>query len=598
MRRNASQFLLLFLFTLSFQLNVSSQDFPKGHTPKFYTDQVLDELKKADSLWVNKQVEESVEVYQEILKNCEQSHNEKCKQAAAKSNLKLAFLYLEQDIFEDALYYANQSISFASRQSNQCLAAESYLARSEVRIRMIENFLQIGNFEDAYKNEKSLIGLAEKDVKKAKELSDSAIDKHREHLILPINILLNYGKVKKHQGLYREAEMWMMKAKQILTESIEIQSDKYFVDLELAKIYCEMNRPDDAIHLCEGFYNRGDTTDVAQFLMINQILADANDKAQNFQRSSHFYKKAMLLDNQLNDRNTKESLHHIAIRKKLAQTNKKYKQVVSEQDSSVESLDLLQNTLTVVIIAFLLLFIIFLSFFSKQKANAQKFKYQLLKNQQDAEISAVNALLDGREDEREKIGRFLHDQVAALLNSANIHLEVLGTELDQEYLMLTKAQDMIDEVSDQVRNLSHDLLSDLLVKFGLAIALDDLCNRLTTPKIKFSFISPKGEEKKRYELSLENKLYSIAQELSNNIIKHSQANTAFISLNEINGRLVLRVKDNGIGFPESKRKELSGTGLHQIRIRLRSLGGEMKISRDDGFTVVSLYVPLKIAERN
>lgn len=588
-------FLCLCIF--SFNLCLYSQDFPKGSNQDFYTNQVASELQKANHLWENKEIEKAVQLYQKIIENCELSKNKKCKQAVSQANLKLTSLYLEQGILEDALQYASESVRFAEQQDSVCLTASAYLARSHVHLASTEKLLQVGNFEEAYKNEQLLINEAEKDIIRAKQMVDSLPSKHLNHINLPIHILINYGKIKKHQGEYRDAESWLMKAKKQLNERDSELSNKYLADLDLAKVYCKMNRPNDAIRLCQGFLNRGDTTHTAKFLTINNVLADAYERKQSFELSTYHLKKAMLLQNKRVDENTQERLHGITIRKELKRTNEKHKSLVKEKESKVEFLGLLRTVLTVISIAFLTLIIIFLYIFSKNKTRAQKLEYQLLKNQQDAEINAINALLDGREEEREKIGRFLHDQVASLLNSANIHLEVLGTELDKEYLMLTKSQDMIDEVADQIRSLSHNLLSDLLIKFGLAIALDDLCNRLTTPKIKFSFIASKSEEKKRYELSLENKFYNIAQELANNIIKHSQANTAFISLNEIHDRLVLRVKDNGIGFSESKLNE-AGTGLHQIRIRLRSIGGEMKISREDGFTIVSLYVPLKIANRN
>lgn len=589
--------LQLFLFFLFLSPFTYTQDSPNRQDRKFYTDQVFLELKKANSLWDNNQVEKAVRLYQRIIGNCEHSYSKKCKQAVSQAHLKLASLYLKQGILEDALHYAGESIRFAEQQDSTCLTADAYLTRSNVYLSTVENFLQIGNFEEAYKNEKSLIKLAELDIKRAQKMMDSIPSKHFNHMTLPVKVLINYGKIKKHQEEYRDAESWLFKAKALLENRTDSYVDKHMADLDLAKVYCKMNRPQDAIMLCEGFYNRGDTLNIAKFLIINQILADGYGRKQEYQRSAKHYRKAMTLKNKLVDIKTKEHLHGITIQKELIKTNAKHQTVLNERDAKTKFSNLLKNVLIVVLIAFLLLLILFLYIFSKNKTKGQNLEYQLLKNQQEAEISAVNALLDGREEERENIGRFLHDQIAALLNSANIHLEVLGTELDHEYLMLTKAQNMIDEVADQVRSLSHNLLSDLLIKFGLAIALDDLCNRLTTPKIKFSFIAPKQNQKKRYELSLENKLYSIAQELSNNIIKHSQASAAFISLNEIHDRLVLRVKDNGIGFSESKVNE-SGTGLHQIRIRLRSLGGEMEISREDGLTIVSLYIPLKIAERN
>ena len=121
-----------------------------------------------------------------------------------------------------------------------------------------------------------------------------------------------------------------------------------------------------------------------------------------------------------------------------------------------------------------------------------------------------------------------------------------------------------------------------------------MCDRLSTPLLEFTF-STNIEKGKRYKKGIEDRMYSIAQELTNNIIKHSEAKEAFVILNETDDVLVMKVQDNGIGFTENDL-ENGGTGLKQIGLRIKSLGGNLSINTN-GVTSVNITFPLHIAEK-
>jgi two-component system sensor histidine kinase UhpB len=83
-------------------------------------------------------------------------------------------------------------------------------------------------------------------------------------------------------------------------------------------------------------------------------------------------------------------------------------------------------------------------------------------------------------------------------------------------------------------------------------------------------------------------IYRIAQEALTNAMRHSNASRVDVSLEQENGEMVLRVKDDGQGLPE---QVIEGGGLAGMRERAMLIGGELKLdSAADGGVEVRLRV--------
>lgn len=87
-------------------------------------------------------------------------------------------------------------------------------------------------------------------------------------------------------------------------------------------------------------------------------------------------------------------------------------------------------------------------------------------------------------------------------------------------------------------------------------------------------------------------LYRIAQEATNNALKHSQAREILIGLRRSRGHVTLRVSDDGRGLPHAKS---AGMGLHVMRHRASVIGAELTIDTtpDKGTTIICRW-PEKI----
>ena len=225
---------------------------------------------------------------------------------------------------------------------------------------------------------------------------------------------------------------------------------------------------------------------------------------------------------------------------------------------------------------------------SKQELLQQQ---KLEKIRTEAQIRILNATLDGKETERKQIAETLHDNVSALLSSANLHLQAckkifkgpIPVEVD-------KSQDIIHEASQKIRDLSHTLVSSILLKFGLAYAIKDMAEKYSNSQLEILY---ETQNIQRYDQDFEIKLHNIIQELINNTLKHSEATTASILLVENDEKLLLSIKDNGKGFDKLQVPKKDGLGINQIDARIHMMKGKFDIkSENNKGTLVTIELPV------
>lgn len=209
--------------------------------------------------------------------------------------------------------------------------------------------------------------------------------------------------------------------------------------------------------------------------------------------------------------------------------------------------------------------------------------------QQKIQLNIINAGIDGQENERKKIASFLHDNINSLLSSVGLHLNAFSAQNDIKSEELLKAKSILEDAHDRLRDMSHELIPALLVRFGLVYALEDLCEKNSNSVLQFKFTSS-VETTKRYNEKFEIKLYFIVSELFSNIIKHSGAKKAQISLHEKNNKLIIIVHDDGKGFNTEKLNQ-EGFGLNRIKARIKKLKGSFSlISRPNESTGTSIKI--------
>jgi signal transduction histidine kinase len=145
-------------------------------------------------------------------------------------------------------------------------------------------------------------------------------------------------------------------------------------------------------------------------------------------------------------------------------------------------------------------------------------------------------------------------------------------------------------VSRATREISHGLHPSQLEHLGLAVSVNKLCRDMNAGgKLTVRFSSHNFPEQIPSAVAV--CLYRVVQESLRNVATHSRATTASIELRAEDGRIRLRISDNGVGFVYGRQP--SGLGLISMRERVRAIGGSLEIASSPGAgTQIEVNVPL------
>ena len=208
------------------------------------------------------------------------------------------------------------------------------------------------------------------------------------------------------------------------------------------------------------------------------------------------------------------------------------------------------------------------------------------------EYENVNAMLEGQESERLRLARELHDGIGPILSTIKLHLDSISSELQkvpkQTQNKLTAIGELLQEVTDDLRNISHSLMPGTLVDLGLVPALSNLCQKANdSGSIYVNFYHTGIQD--RLDENLELGIFRITQELLNNAFKHAKAKLINIQLIRHAESILLMVEDDGIGFDKNNLEELieNGIGLRNIQTRTEALEGRFSIDTHLGDGVLT-----------
>lgn len=189
-------------------------------------------------------------------------------------------------------------------------------------------------------------------------------------------------------------------------------------------------------------------------------------------------------------------------------------------------------------------------------------------------------LINAQEAERRQVSHELHDdlnQRVAMLSVAISQLKrTLPVPEDEIIRRLNDLYDQTNDLSNDIRQLSHQLHPATLEHLGLADALSAYTDDFERETgISTSFAARLRSEKIAFEVSV--CLYRIALEALRNIARHSQAKSCSVLLEEQEQVLTLKVVDSGIGFDVETARRGSGLGLISAAERVHLLEGSFEV---------------------
>ena len=217
------------------------------------------------------------------------------------------------------------------------------------------------------------------------------------------------------------------------------------------------------------------------------------------------------------------------------------------------------------------------------------------------ELSAL--LLQMRDQEARRLARDLHDSVGQLLAATKMNIATVKSESEKLSPNAARAvrdnERMVDQILAEIRTISHLLHPPLLDEAGIRSALGWFVEEFSQRSgIEVSLDI--AESFDRLGPERETAIFRVVQECLSNIHRHSGSKTAAIDVWRENERVVVTVRDSGVGIPAEKLElnalGRSGVGFRGMAERLRYLGGSLEIQSDGKGTRVIAQLPFIATE--
>ncbi len=353
----------------------------------------------------------------------------------------------------------------------------------------------------------------------------------------------------------------------------------------LAQVYHKLNQESNALHYireAEKIANEVGTR--ANLKEIYLARAGIEQHAGNHELAGHYFSRAITISDSLFTSETSEKVAEVEAR---YQNEKKQKEIVQlEKEKQVQSFSIRQksalNYILIASVAAMLLvgFLGYRNFVQRQRLKQQRIN----ELEKDRHLVAVDSLLKGQEEERSRLAKDLHDGLGGLLSGVKFSLSNMKDNLmvtPDNMAVFERSLDMIDTSIKELRRVAHNMMPEMLTKFGLDEALKDYCNTVNATNLLAVKYQSLGMEN-RLDKANEIIVYRIVQELLNNILKHAVASEVFVQLIRENDRLNIVVEDNGKGFDTALLETSKGAGWVNIRSRVEYLKGQLDVHSEQG----------------
>jgi PAS domain S-box-containing protein len=202
-------------------------------------------------------------------------------------------------------------------------------------------------------------------------------------------------------------------------------------------------------------------------------------------------------------------------------------------------------------------------------------------------------LIVRQEVERQRIARELHDDIGQGIALLKVDIDLMATGVDSEQTraQLYKLSSRVGEIATDLHDVSYELHPSRLRAIGLVSALQSLCRDTSVQRsVRVTFTQGVVPPSVDADVSL--CLYRIAQESLHNVVRHSQARDARVTIASDDGFVSLQIADSGIGF-DPRHVAHAGLGLHSMRERVAILNGQLSIDAAQGSgTQIMVRIPL------
>lgn len=373
------------------------------------------------------------------------------------------------------------------------------------------------------------------------------------------------------------------KALEYLTKALEghrkysNKKDLAFVQIHLSKIYDKIGRKEkipDA--LLEAKQIAQEIGAAKESMEASELLATYYTSINDYRRAFNAFRDYSEIRDTLFSQDKMKAIKDFQF---LYETEKKEQQILLQQ-AKIRQRNIL------LIAAVVLLFVVAGAIYLYQNRRKIKVEARLQRE-------ATQQVLQAEERERRRIATDLHDGVGQMLSAALLHLNhcVESTEENSDARRTTeKALSLLSESYDEMRNISHQMMPNALIKTGLVSSVREFVDKLNGTKIRIT-LNIVGLDSRTDE-QVETVLYRTIQESVNNVIKHAEATKLSIQLIKDEDGVTVSIEDNGKGFDLHGLGDHKGIGLRNMKSRLALINGAIDIESFPGRgTLVVIHIP-------
>ena len=209
------------------------------------------------------------------------------------------------------------------------------------------------------------------------------------------------------------------------------------------------------------------------------------------------------------------------------------------------------------------------------------------------EAGRIATIIKTQEEERNRVASDLHDSIGQQISALKFYFDSIQKQKDKKLRiqLLKKTEALIDNVSDEIRNICFQLMPRSVEKFGIGQSIKQLADLIHfSTGIKFDV---KIEEKtNKLDPNVSMSVYRVIQEFVNNSIKHAKCKNIGIHLSIKPKLLTLSMTDDGIGFTNDASLK-KGNGIDNINLRIKYLKGELDFNPEKNKGVkLNIAIPL------
>ncbi|MFD1772226.1 tetratricopeptide repeat protein [Sphingobacterium suaedae] len=454
----------------------------------------------------------------------------------------LSSLFLDLDDLDKGLQYAWQSFEIAEQ-----LRDTISMGNSLINVMVAE--AMSGNLSDAVRHGHQYL-----------QIGQSFGDRQME-----IKALNNLADVYRMQRNYPLALETFQKALAITPKSMP--GNEVYTLSGISQVFKEMGNPQEAKLYFKKAFKLAET-ELAKPQLIDMFLAGAaiEEALGNYKEALTLHRRHVLLKDSLRNQEIQKTIQELEVKYETAQ----HRNSIAERDLKIleQAAELDRKNKWLVIYISTVVILIFgwggLRLFHLQKRRTKSTELQK---------QLIEAQLKGEEKERARTAKELHDGVASILSAARMQIHTQIADHDRSGIFREISQ-LIEIATREVRNISHNLAPEMILREGFAYAIQSFCRRIQKPNFRLHcyVIGPLPELHKNTQLAI----YRIIQECVTNILKHAEATEGIVQLAEEQGRLLITVEDNGKGFAVEKSWE-KGIGLANLQARISLLQGTLDI---------------------